>query len=452
MASNNDKLQSVEAGRSQPRTGTGSQANPTRIVILGANGTMGGAAAAVFAAADYRVTMLARDLDKAKQGLVAAQNAARAEAVAERITLGTYDGDLARSVAEAGIIFEALAEELELKREFFAKVDAARPPESIVATNSSGLSIAEMAEGRSDSFRRHFMGIHLYNPPHVIVGTELVPHPETDNAVLERMRSMLAARLGRKVIVTRDRPAFVGNRVGFRVMNEAAQLAEEHGVAFIDYLIGPHTGRAMAPLQTVDLVGWDVHKAIVDNVYANAADDPARERFRLPVYMEEGVANGRLGDKSNGGFYRRAGGRTVEVLDIAGNTYLPFIPPRPIEFVERMKALNRVGRYRDAVSVLAQAEGAEAEIARRAILGYISYALNLVGEIAECHADVDTIMSYGFNWTPPCVLVDLIGVKQVAALLEQYELQVPPVVEKASHDGVRLFNGGMLEYGRTFIG
>jgi 3-hydroxyacyl-CoA dehydrogenase len=428
------------------------ESNKDKVVILGANGVMGGAAAAVFAAANYRVTMLARDLGKANQGLVAAQNAARAEAVAERITLGTYADDLARSVAQAGIIFEALAEEMELKREFFAKVDVVRQPESVVATNSSGLSIAGMAEERSDSFRRHFMGIHLYNPPHIIVGTELVPGPETDRAVLERIRATLAERLGRKVIVTRDRPAFVGNRVGFRVMNEAAQLAEEHGVAFIDYLIGPHTGRAMAPLQTVDLVGWDVHKAIVDNVYTNCASDPARERFKLPAYMEEGVAKGRLGDKSAGGFYRRAGGRTVEVLDIASNTYQPFIPSRPVEFVERMKALNRVGRYRDALAVLAEAGGTEAEIAQRAILGYISYALNLVGEVAECHGDVDTIMSYGFNWTPPCVLADLIGVRRVVSMLEKYGLAVPPVVERASRDGVRLFNGGVLEYGRTFIG
>jgi 3-hydroxyacyl-CoA dehydrogenase len=430
------------------------QSNNDKVVILGANGTMGGAAAAVFAAADYRVTMLARDLGKANQGLVAAQNAARAEAVAERITLGTYDGDLASSVSEAGIIFEALAEELDLKRQFFAKIDAARQPESIVATNSSGLSIAGMAADRSDSFRRHFMGIHLYNPPHIIVGTELVPHPETASAMVEQMRATLATRLGRKVIVTLDRPAFVGNRVGFRVMNEAAQLAQEHGVAFIDYLIGPHTGRAMAPLQTIDLVGWDVHKAIVDNVYANCADDAAREWFKLPGYMEEGIAMGRLGDKTaeTGGFYRRAGGRTVEVLDIAGKTYQPFIPPRPVEFVERMKALNRVGHYRDALGVLAQAEGSEAEIAQRAILGYISYALNLVGEVAECHGDVDTIMSYGFNWTPPCVLADLIGVRRVTSMMEKYGLTVPPVVEKACRDGVRLFNGGVLEYGRTFIG
>ena len=154
------------------------------------------------------------------------------------------------------------------------------------------------------------------------------------------------------MIVTKDRPAFVGNRVGFRVMNEAAQLAGGHGVAFIDYLVGPHTGRAMAPLQTVDLVGWDVHKAIVDNVHSNCPDDEARDRFRLPAYMEQGIAAGRLGDKTadKGGFYRRAGGRVVEVLDPKTGNYLPFIPPRPIDFVERMKSLNRVGNNRGAMA------------------------------------------------------------------------------------------------------
>ena len=109
---------------------------------------------------------------------------------------------------------------------------------------------------------------------------------------------MLAHEIGRKVIVTRDRPAFVGNRVGFKVLNECAQLSEEHGVAFIDYVVGPHTGRAMAPLATIDLVGWHVHKAIVDNVYANTEDE-AHAAFRMPSFMEERrQAQGRLGDKT----------------------------------------------------------------------------------------------------------------------------------------------------------
>jgi 3-hydroxyacyl-CoA dehydrogenase len=263
-----------------------------KVVILGANGVMGAGAAAVFAGAGYHVTMLARDLDKARVALEAAKSAARAEAVSQSVSLGTYDSDMARAVSEATIIFEALAEDANLKREFFKKVDGCRRPDSIVATNSSGLSIAGLAQGLSDSLRRNFVGIHFYNPPHLIVGTELIPHPETDPALVARIKVTLAKRLGRKVIVTRDGPAFVGNRVGFRVMNEVAQLAEEHGVAFIDYLVGPHTGRAMAPLQTIDLVGWDVHKAIVDNVHTNCIGDEARQYFKLPVYMEKAIAQG----------------------------------------------------------------------------------------------------------------------------------------------------------------
>jgi 3-hydroxyacyl-CoA dehydrogenase len=424
------------------------------VVILGANGVMGGAAAAVFAAAGYHVTMLARNLEKAAQGLQAAQSAARAEAISERITLGTYDRDMIQAVGRHSLIFEALAEDLNLKREFFKRIDGPRHPLAVVATNSSGLSIAALAEGMSDSLRRNFVGIHFYNPPHIIVGTELIPHPEMDATLLDALHHTLAKRLGRKVIVTKDRPAFVGNRIGFRVMNEAAQLAEDHGVAFIDYLIGPQTGRAMAPLQTIDLVGWDVHQAIVENVYRNCPQDEACERFRLPAYLVEGIAQGRLGDKTpnKGGFYRRAGGRVVEVLDPRSGGYQPFIPPRPLDFVERMKSFNRVGRYDDAIKLLATAEDPYADLARRVILGYVSYALNRVGDVAESGADVDTIMSYGFNWAPPCVLVDLIGARATADLLNRYGLAVPQVVEHAARNNAKVFSGGVLEYGRTFVG
>lgn len=426
--------------------------NNSKVVILGANGTMGAPSGAVFAGAGFDVVMLARDLDKAQQALKGAQNSARAEAVADHIKLGTYDKDLERSVSEAALVFESLAEDLPLKRTFFEKVDRCRRPDSIVATGSSGLSIAEMARGRSDSFRKNFLGIHLFNPPNVIVGTEVIPNPDTDPSVLKHVTSMLTERLGRKVIVTRDRPAFVGNRVGFKVLNETAQLAEEHGVAFIDYVVGPHTGRAMAPLATVDLVGWDVHKAIVDNVCANCEDE-AHSCFRLPAFMEDGIKHGRLGDKTPqaGGFYRK-NGKGTEVLDPRSGTYKPLEKPAPIPFVEKMKQLNREGRYKDAFAVFAEARGPEADLARKVILGYVSYGLNRVGEVAECAADVDRIMSYGFNWAPPCAIVDLLGARAAIEMFKRAGLAVPPVVEKAAANDGKMYSGGMLEYGRTFVG
>ena len=427
-------------------------AHKMKVVILGANGTMGAPSGAVFAGAGFEVVMLARDLDKARTALGGAQSAARADAVADRIKLGTYDADLERTVAEADLIFESLAEDLSLKKTFFDRVDKSRRPDSIVATGSSGLSIAEMARGRSDSFRKNFLGLHLFNPPQVIVGTEVIPHSDTDPKVTRRTCEMLATRLGRKVIVTRDRPAFVGNRVGFKVLNECAALTEEHGVAFIDYVCGPHTGRAMAPLATIDLVGWDVHKAIVDNVYANTEDE-AHAAFLLPAFMERGIKRGQLGDKTpkEGGFYRK-NGTTTEVLDPKTGSYKSLEKPAPIPFVEQMRQFNREGRYRQAFTVFAEAGGAKADLLRRVILGYVSYALNRVGEVAESAADVDSIMSYGFNWVPPTVIVDLIGAKNIMPMFTRYGLVVPPVVEKAASNDGKLYRGGMLDFGRTLVG
>jgi 3-hydroxyacyl-CoA dehydrogenase len=427
-------------------------ADNNKVVIIGANGTMGAGAGCVFAGAGYNVAMLARSAGKAAEGLADVQNDARAEAIAERIALGAYDADLGRTVGEAGFVFESLAEDLPLKKQFFELIDKSRRPDAIIATGSSGLSIAEMARGRSDSFRRNFLGVHLFNPPHVIVGTEVIPGPDTDPAIVKNVVAMLTKRLGRKVIVTKDMPAFVGNRVGFKVLNETAQLAAEHGVAYIDYLIGPHTGRAMAPLATVDLVGWDVHKAIVDNVHANCKDE-AHESFAMPAYMSAALANGCLGDKTpeRGGFYRRAG-KEVFVLDPKTGGHEKFAKPAPIEFVEKMKQLHRVGRYGDALQVLADAKGADADLCRRVVLGYVSYALNRVGEVATGAADVDTIMSYGFNWAPPTAIVDLLGAKNTVAMLQKLKLTVPKTIEQAASRDAKMFAGGVLEYGRTFVG
>jgi 3-hydroxyacyl-CoA dehydrogenase len=422
-----------------------------KVVILGGSGVMGPAVGEIFAAAGYQVALLARDMEKARAGLAAAQAAARAEVIAEQIIPGTYDADLVPALEQADIVFEALTEDMALKREFFAIVDRYRNPASLVATNSSGLSIAGMSRGFSDSFRRNFLGIHTYNPPHILVGTEVIPNPDTDPEVLDRTVRMLTKSLGRKVVVVKDRPAFIGNRVGIKVMNEVAHLAARHGIAFIDYLIGPHTGRAMAPLRTLDLVGWDVYKAIADNVYLNSEEDGPRF-FKLPDYVQKGIAEGRLGDKTPelGGFYRTRNG-TAEVLNPSTGGYEPLVAPEPIEFVEHMKQLHRVGKYREAIAVLAEARGSEADIARRVVLGYVSYALTRLGEVAQCAADVDTIMTFGFNWAPPTVLVDLFGARAVVDMLRRYGLAVPSVVEEAVARGGRLFAGGMSDYGRTFV-
>jgi 3-hydroxyacyl-CoA dehydrogenase len=421
-----------------------------KVVVLGANGAMGAGSGAVFAAAGIPTVFLARTRDKARAGTARAEKIVKSEAIARFITVGSYEEDLEREVAGADLIFEAVSEELALKRVFFERIDAHRRANAIVATVSSGLSIASMCADRSEGFRRHFLGIHFFNPPNVILGCELIPHAET--AITAEVATLLRGRLGRQLVITADTPAFCGNRVGFKVLNECAQLALQYGPAYVDALVGPHTGRAMPPLATIDFVGWDVHRAIVDNLHRNT--EAAREAFVLPDYMAGLIARGHLGDKTPelGGFYRSTGkGKTAErfVLDPTRGEYVPAAAIELPEVARKMKALHHVGRYREAFDVFADAEG-DAAVMRRVVLGYVSYGLSLVGEVVTAAADVDRIMGHGFNWAPPGLLVDMIGARRTIRLLEAEQLQVPRVVVDAAERGTRLYREANVDEGKFF--
>lgn len=426
------------------------------VVVLGANGAMGAGSGAVFAAAGLRTTFLARSRDRAEAGAARAEAAVKSTALRALVEIGSYDEDFDRAVGAADLIFEAVGEELALKRELFARVDAARTAGSIVATVSSGLSIAAMCEGRSADFREHFLGMHFFNPPTVITGMELVPHAGTRPGVTAAMREFLVERCGRILIETTDTPAFAGNRIGFRVLGEVAQLAQEHGPVKLDALLGTHTGRAMPPLATIDFVGWDVHKAIVDNLHASTRDE-AHAMFALPAYMQRLIEAGHLGAKTpaQGGFFRTEGkGKEARMLALdprAGcETYRPVaelayeLPPA----VREMKLALRLGRYARAWDLFCDAPGADVELMRKVILGYVSYGLGRVGEVVRQVRDVDRIMGWGFNWAPPGLLVDLIGPARALRLIEAQGLPVPRPLVEAAERGLRLFDEPGVDRGR----
>lgn len=413
---------------------------------------MGAGSGAVLAAAGIPTVFLARTREKAEAGRARAEKMVKSPMISSYIEVGSLDGDLARAVGEADLILEAVAEEMETKRALYEQVDRHRKADAIVATVSSGLSIAALCRDRSEGFRRSFLGMHFYNPPNVIVGFELIPHAGTDPEVLRFVRELSAGLLGREVVETADTPAFAGNRVGFRVLNEAAQLAEEHGPALIDTLLGPHTGRAMPPLATVDFVGWDVHQAIVDNLHAHTADE-AHDAFALPAWMARLIAAGHLGMKTpqKGGFFRDEGKKKL-VLDPRSGSYQPLEAREPPAFVSQMRALHRVGRYADAFDALCGAASDPAELTRRVLLGYISYGLGRVGEVVREARDVDRIMAFGFNWAPPGLVADLIGPRRAAALLERARLPVPRVLVDAIERRRPIFDEPAVDRGRFFHG
>ncbi len=424
-----------------------------RVVVLGANGTMGYGSAALFTQAVPEVTFLARTKEKAEEGLAAAIKQVRSPTVANRARTGSYDDDLASACAGADLIFEALTEDFDLKKDIFDKVEAARRDDSIVATVTSGLSINKLCEGRSDSFRKNFLGLHFFNPPNVIVGTELIAGDDTDPELVDFIDAYSTLLLGREMVRTADTPAFAGNRVGFKVMNEVAQLAGEIGVALTDKLIGPYTGRAMTPLATIDLVGWDIHRAIVDNVYENTNDE-AHETNKLPAYMADLMGKGVLGNKSGGGFFKKDGKKRL-VLDPASGDYTPadeIVLPE-LGYIDEVAALHRDGRYKEGMAVFAAAGGEHAKIARKVIAGYVAYAFHRVGEVTETIDGIDRIMGMGFNVAPPSVLVDAFGAQTTVDLIAEAGLEVPAALAQAAKTGEpkRFFNHTRINVGKFFV-
>jgi len=401
------------------------------VVVLGANGAMGYGSGALFTSVVPKVTFLARTKDKADQGLKAAIAAVRSSTVANRVETGDYEKDFDAAVSKADLIFEAVTEDFEIKRGIFERVDKIRRPDSIVATVTSGLSINALAEGRSPSFKKHLLGLHFFNPPNVIVGTELIAGKETDPALMDFIEVYAEKKLGRKMIRTADRAGFAGNRVGFKVLNEAAQLAEEHGPVLIDRLIGPYTGRAMTPLATIDMVGWDIHRAIVDNIHKNAPDE-VHATLKLPAYMASLIDKGTLGTKSGAGFFKMEG-KTSLVLDPKSGSYRPVseIKLPDLGYIAQVAALHRDGRYVEGMQVFANASGEYARLARKVVAGYISYAFHRVGEVTETISGIDDIMGFGFNWAPPSVLVDTLGPRQAVAMIEEAKLPVPKLLSAA---------------------
>jgi 3-hydroxyacyl-CoA dehydrogenase len=414
---------------------------------------MGYGSAALFTQAVPRVTLLARTKAKAEEGLGAAIRQVRSPTVASRARVGDYEHDLEGAVGEADLVFEALTEDFEVKKRIFDRVEKLRRDDAIVATVTSGLSIDALARGRADSFRRHFLGLHFFNPPNVIVGTELVAGRDSDPALVDFVEAFARARLGREIVRTADTPAFAGNRIGFKVLNEAAQLAEELGPVLVDRILGPYTGRALPPLATIDLVGWDIHRAIVDNVYENT-DDEAHETLRLPRYMDKLMERGVLGNKTGRGFFWKDEDGKRHALDPVSGDYRPLaeFPLPDLGYIRSVAALHAEGRYREALERFAASPGREAEVARRLVAGYLSYAFHRVGEVASLDG-IDRILGTGFNWAPPGALADVLGAGTAVALIEKAGLPVPEALARAARSGEprRFFAHPHINVGRFFV-
>jgi 3-hydroxyacyl-CoA dehydrogenase len=430
-----------------------------KAVVLGA-GTMGSRIAAHFANAGLPCILLdivppnlppdapLSDRNKiVRAGLEAAKKSKPAAfftaSLAEKVAIGNFEDDLARC-AEADWIIEVVAENLEIKRNLLSRVAKFRKPGAIVTTNTSGLPVHLIAEGMSEEFQQHWAGTHFFNPPRYLKLVEVIPGPKTSSEVIETLSEFCDRRLGKGVVIAKDSPNFIANRIGTFSMLNALRLMGTLGMTVeeVDACTGPAVGwPKSATFRTADIVGLDVLVHVVKNIYETAPNDESREMYKVPTLVEEMAKRGWLGDKTGQGFYKKVkGSGEKEILTLDVNT-LEYRPRQKAKFasLEIGKAIEDT-RERLRALVGPVLESQKGDKAQQFLWGGLSetclYASRRVPEISDSLVDVDRAMRWGFGWElGPFEMMDAIGVKAFAAQVQKEGRLLPSVIEKVLASG-----------------
>ena len=430
--------------------------NIQKAVVLGA-GTMGARIAAHFASAGLPCLLLdivPKDASPAERnrivvaGLEAAKKSRPAAfftvGCASRISIGNFEDDLPR-IADADWIIEVVAENLEIKRGLLAKVAQFRKPGAIVTTNTSGLPVHLIAEGLPEEFQQHWAGTHFFNPPRYMKLVEVISGPKTSREVVDMISDFCDRRLGKGVVIAKDTPNFIANRIGTFSMLNALRLMAALGMTIeeVDACTGPAVGwPKSATFRTADIVGLDVLMHVVRNIYETAPDDESREAYKIPAMVEEMAKRKWLGDKTGQGFYKRVKGGEgeKEILTLDVNT-MEYRVRQKAKFgsIEAGKAIEDTReRLRGLLTPLF--EGQKTDKAQQFIWGGLSemclYAGRRMPEISDHIVDVDHAMRWGFAWElGPFESVDAIGLTAFAEQIKKEGRSLPPIFEKALASG-----------------
>ena len=377
--------------------------------------------------------------------------------LADKVSIGNFEDDLARC-AEADWIIEVVAENLEIKRNLLSRVAQFRKPGAMVTTNTSGLPVHLIAEAMSEEFQQHWAGTHFFNPPRYMKLVEVIPGPKTSGAVIETLSEFCDRRLGKGVVVAKDTPNFIANRIGTFSMLHAIRLMTSLGMTIeeVDACTGPAVGwPKSATFRTADLVGLDVLVHVIKNIYETAPNDESREMYKVPALVEEMARRKWLGDKTGQGFYKKVKGEgEKEILTLDVNT-MEYRPRQKAKFasLEMGKAMEDT-RERLRALVGPVLEGQKGDQAQQFIWGGLSemclYAARRVPEISDSVVDVDHALQWGFAWEMgPFEMMDAIGVKAFAAQVQKEGRALPAVIEKLLASGRKGFYES--EKGKTTV-
>lgn len=369
-----------------------------------------------------------------------------------KIRTGNFSDNL-KDVAGCDWIIEVVVENLDIKKKIFEEVEKFRTPGSIVTSNTSGIPIHFMSEGRSEDFQKHFCGTHFFNPPRYLRLLEIIPGPKTDSSVLDFLVEYGDKFLGKETVRCKDTPAFIANRIGVFSIMSLFHIVEKTGLTVdeVDKLTGQVIGRPKsATFRTCDVVGMDTLVKVANDVYARCEKDEAREIFKLPAFVQKIVDNNWLGDKTGQGFYKKvkgAGGKS-EILSLDLKTF-EYKPKSKVRFasLDQAKAIDGL---QDRLKFLINFSDKAGEFYRHSFYSLFSYITHRIPEIADDLYLIDDALSAGFGWEMgPFEIWDVLGVGETIKKMEALGFKPAQWVYDFLASGKKTFyeaSGGARKY------
>ena len=340
-----------------------------------------------------------------------------------KIKTGNFDDDMPK-IAGYDWVIEVVVENLDIKKKVFEQVEQFRKPGTLITSNTSGIPIHLMAEGRSDDFKSHFCGTHFFNPPRYLKLLEVIPTPHTQPEIVDFLMHYGDKFLGKTTVLCKDTPAFIANRVGVYSIMALLHLVEKLDLTVeeVDKFTGPALGRPKsATFRTSDVVGLDTMIKVAKGLYDNCPDDKAHDLFKLPVYVQKMEENKWLGDKTKQGFYKKtksADGKT-EILALDLKT-LEYKPQQKVKSAT-LEMTKPVENLRERMKIFVKGKDKAGELFRHSSFGLFEYVSDRIPEISDELYRIDDAMRAGFGWElGPFELWDAVGVKEAIEGMEQY--------------------------------
>ena len=371
---------------------------------------------------------------------------------ASLVSTGNFEDDMSK-ISEMDWIIEVVVERLDIKKIVFDQVEKYRKPGTLITSNTSGIPMHMMCEGRSEDFKRHFCGTHFFNPPRYLRLLEIIPGPETDPEIISFLMNYGDVYLGKESVLCKDTPAFIANRIGIYAIMSAMHTIQDMGltVGEVDRMTGPLIGRAKsATFRTMDVVGLDTTVNVAINLYAGLPNDESKEAFVLPDIVKTVHENGWFGDKSGQGYFKKTkdanGKRTILELDLKTYEY----GPRTKAKFKALEAVKDIEDLKTRVKTLVNFDDKAGEFYRRTFFDTFKYVTFRIPEISDELYRIDQAVCAGFAWQMgPFDTWDLLGVQKVVDQMEAMDMKPAAWVYEmleAGHDSFYKIENGIKKY------